>query len=52
MYCPACDEFIFIEDLEDTEPFDCPKCHTLIEMVIDEGTYQGAIQRHLQIVDD
>lgn len=52
MYCPACDEFIYVEDLEDTEPFTCPKYHTLIEMVIDEGTYQGPIQRHLQIVDD
>lgn len=52
MYCLTCDEFVFIEVLEDTEPFECYICHTLIEMVIDEGTYQGSIQHHLQIVND
>ena len=52
MYCQACDEFIFIEDFEDTEPFLCPNCKVLLEMVIDEGSYQGVIQRHLQIVED
>lgn len=52
MYCPACDESIYIEGLEVITPFECLKYHTLIEMVVDESTYQGDIQRHLQIVND
>jgi len=52
MICPNCEEHIVLEDYEDTEPFECEHCHTLIALEIDEGSYLGAKQTHLIIVDD
>lgn len=52
MICPACDEDIWIENLHDPEPFLCEECGPWIELVLDESTYEVAVKRHLQIVDD
>ena len=51
MYCPACEKFVFIDDLEETTPFECPKCHTLIELVIEESRYQGGIYKITPVRD-
>ena len=40
MICPACNEYIWVEDLHDTEPFQCEECGAWIELVLDEGTYK------------
>jgi hypothetical protein len=58
MKCPQCDDHfsyqhIFDSDgAEEGEPFECPLCSELIRMVVDEGTYMGAQDKHLEIVDD
>lgn len=52
MLCPSCEEHIVLEDYEDTEPFECEHCNTLIALEIDEGTYFGAKHTQLIIVDD
>lgn len=52
MICPNCDEHIVLEDFEDATPFQCEHCDTWLELEIDEGTYLGAKQTALRIVDD
>ena len=52
MICPNCEEHIVLEDYENTSPFQCEHCKTWLELEIDEGTYLGAKQTALRIVDD
>jgi hypothetical protein len=56
MRCPNCDEHFAIEgclnDWNDTTPFEAPCCSVTLRLVVDEGTYRGARDEHLDIVDD
>lgn len=52
MICPACDDAIWVEDSHSTDPFRCEECDTWLALVLDESTYEGAVKRHLQIIDD
>ena len=58
MKCPYCEEHfsyqhIFdIDEAEEGKAFNCPSCSHLIRLVIDEGTYNGAQEKYLEIADD
>ena len=58
MKCPCCDEHFSYQHIFDTngaeegEAFECPSCSQLIRLIIDEGTYISAQEKHLEIVDD
>ena len=52
MRCPNCESGVYIEDYNDTDPFECESCGALIRLVCDESGCTGAVDRHLEIVDD
>lgn len=52
MRCPACDEYVPIEDWDDDSPFQCEECGEWIRLVIDESTYKGATDKYLEVVDE
>jgi Zn ribbon nucleic-acid-binding protein len=51
MNCPNCDNNITIEDWQDDEPFECPECGELIQLITDESTYVGATDTRLIIYE-
>lgn len=51
MRCPACDRYVAIEDWNDDTPFECDHCAALLRLDTDEGTYCGATDRRLIVVD-
>jgi len=57
MICPNCEKHIgydFIEsnDIEPNEVFEAGCCSVLLRLIVDESTYLGAQQTHLEIADD
>lgn len=55
MNCPACDKHIrhdYLEEecIEANDTFDCPVCAEKLRLIVDESSYQGAMQTHLEIV--
>ena len=52
MRCPACDDYILIEDFQDDTAFECSGCKTLLKLDTDEGTYFGATDTTLIIMED
>lgn len=52
MKCPNCEEYIELEDHNDTEPFQCELCEQWLRLDCDEGTYEGAVKRTLIILDE
>ena len=58
MLCPSCENSFSYQHIydcdgaEEGEPFECPSCHTMLRLIIDEGTYLGAQDKYLEIVDD
>lgn len=58
MRCPSCENLFSyqhiydIDGAEEGEPFECPACHVRLRLIVDEGTYTGAQDKYLEIVDD
>ncbi|GLS28287.1 hypothetical protein [Marinibactrum halimedae] len=57
MYCPACESgisrsFLREEDIDGGDTFECQSCGILLRYIVDEGTYLGAQEESLEIVDD
>lgn len=52
MKCPVCDEHFDVEDWHSDAPFECLGCGIRLRLVVDEGTYKGATDSRLEIVDD
>ena len=52
MRCPECEGYISIEDWTDDTPFECPSCGVLLKLDTDEGSYTGAAQKNLLVIDD
>jgi hypothetical protein len=52
MRCPNCEEHFDLEDYNDTRPFQCEHCDQWLCLECDEGTYNGAVQRRLVILDE
>jgi hypothetical protein len=57
MKCPDCEnhfsyQIIYDADgAEEGEPFNYPSCNVLLRLVVDEGTYFGAQDRYIEVVD-
>jgi len=47
MKCSDCEENIEIEDWMDDQPFACPHCGIIVQLVTDEGGYCGANDKRL-----
>lgn len=52
MECPACYNHFPLEDYTDETPFNCEFCGQLLQLKLDEGTYEGAVKSTLIILDD
>lgn len=57
MRCPNCEKtiswnWIESEGMEGGDEFECPSCAVELRYSIDKGTYYGAQQQTLKIVDD
>ncbi|GAB2189447.1 hypothetical protein MAH1_10550 [Sessilibacter sp. MAH1] len=57
MRCPNCDSgisYYFLEEggVEEGGEFECPSCQIQLRHIVDEGTYNGAQEKTLEIVDD
>lgn len=52
MNCPNCENYVMIEDFNNDEPFECESCHTLIQLVTDEGGYCGANDKRLIVFEE
>jgi hypothetical protein len=51
MKCPDCENIIETEDWMDNEPFGCPHCGIILQMVTDEGGYCGAHDKRLVLCE-
>ena len=57
MKCPTCEIYLawdWFEDecIEQNELFDCPRCSITFRYEVDEGTYLGAQNVTVEVVDE
>ena len=51
MRYPDCEGYIEIEDWTNDEPFNCPHCNEVLQLVTDEGGYCGANDKRLVVFE-
>lgn len=51
MKCPDCGEHIEMEDWMGDEPFGCPHCGVILQLVAEEGDYSGMTDKRLVLCE-